>query len=118
MMTVRLFITVAANACPYVLTVTSFDGRPIYRTIVSVRRSAICFETCEENIVIGVYPFGGANYPKRYLKSERGGCFDFFLNYADQPGGDEKEGSFQAFYLSDLDYGFPIAKATLFLDQV
>ncbi len=114
MMKVRLFIAVGGAPC--LLSVASFNGVEIFREIINTPTAEVCFFSCEKNIIVSASPLGGsASYPKRYLKLGSYDCCELYLYFADRSSGEEKEGAFQALYLNDLDYGFPIPSATLYL---
>ena len=116
MMRLRLFITVNGGATPYFLNISSFNGIEIFRELINSPNAEVCLSTCEKNLIVSVLPLGdSASYPKRYLKLSSYEACELYLNFADLSGGEEKEGAIQALYLSDLDYGFPIPSATLYL---
>lgn len=111
-MRVRLDFSVSENALPALITVRSFGGRLILYGKVRRRRNVLYFCTESRNLVVTVRPMNGDFDEKSYfIKFGRCPCADIRLhfNFAERYSAE----TLQTFYLTDLNYGFPVENAKL-----
>ncbi len=111
-MRVRLEFTVSSAALPALITVRSFGGRLILYGKVRRRRNVLCFCTESRNLIVTVRPFSYDFYEKSYfIKLGRCPCADIRLHFdfAERYSAE----TLQTFYLTDLNYGFPVEDAEL-----